>query len=939
MQRELAPFLDSVRRFIPKTRLYTDELRTLAWGTDASEYRLTPKLVIRAKDEEEVSRILSEAFRFHVPVTFRAAGTSLSGQAISNSVLLVAGKNWEKSVYNPKDCSVTLQPGIIGREVNRRLETFGRYFGPDPASIGSCMVGGIVANNASGMSCGVHANADKTLLSARMVFADGTILDTGDEASRSAFAASHPKVLESIEALRDEVVSDKELKALIDRKYSIKNVTGLNLRPLVTYTDPFEIMAHLLVGSEGTLAFLSEATLATLPVTPYKASSMVYFDDLVTAAKAVVALKAAARVSSAEMLDCRSLTSVGDPHLTPDKPGLTALLTEVQASTPEEMSALALEAAKALEPFGVEVRFTDDPEETSSYWAIRAGIFPTVGGLRKEGTTCLIEDVAFHVENLPEATADLSALLDRHGYKDSCIYGHALEGNFHFIINQSFETGEDIARYDSMIRDVARLVVEKYNGSLKAEHGTGRNMASFVEYEWGKKAFGIMKRIKAIFDPSGILNPGVIFNSDPECYLQNLKRVPVLVPRDADATETYKLLNKCIECGFCEVNCVSCGFTLSARMRIVVQREIARRKKSHEPYKVLENAFNYPGKVTCAGDGLCSMSCPMGVNVADMTHQLRREGTGRVGAFAGEWVANHFHGAKNAIRGVLAFAQAARSVVGDKAMGAIGKGLHTVGLPLWSPQTPRPYKPKDVDTGFSGLKVVYFPSCLNQMMGPSPDDKALPLVEEMVSLLNKAGYEVIFPERMDSLCCGSIWESKGQPEIAERKVHELEDALWKASCEGKYPVLCDQSPCLHRMRQHIKKVYLYEPAEFIMKFLKDRLIFHPVDEPIAVHITCTMRLMGIGDRLVELAKLCSNNVTVPDGVGCCAFAGDKGMTNPELNAWALRKLRPALDEAGVREGFSNSRTCEIGLSLHGGVPYRSIVYLVNRVTTPETINQ
>lgn len=938
MQSNLAIFLHSVRSFVPKSRIYSDELRTLAWGTDASEYRLTPKLVIRAKDEKEVSRILSEAFRCNIPITFRSAGTSLSGQAISDSVLLVAGKNWEKSVYNPQDCSVTLQPGIIGREVNRRLAPYGRYFGPDPASIGSCMVGGIVVNNASGMSCGVHANADKTLVSARMVLADGTVLDTGNEASREAFTASHPEVLKSIEALRDEVLSDKELTARIIRKYSIKNVTGLNLRPLVAYTDPFEIMAHLLVGSEGTLAFLSEVTMATLPVTPYKASAMVYFDDIVTAAKAVVALKAAVRVSAAEMLDCRSLTSVGDSHLNPDKPDLTALLTEVQASTPEELSAMASEAAKALEPFGAEVRFTDDPAEAASYWAIRAGIFPTVGGLRKEGTTCLIEDVAFHVEDLPVATADLSALLDRHGYTDSCIYGHALEGNFHFIINQSFETQEDIARYDAMIRDVVLLVVDKYDGSLKAEHGTGRNMASFVGYEWGEKAFGIMKRIKAIFDPLGILNPGVIFNDDPECYLQNLKRLPVLEPRNADATEAYKLLNKCIECGFCEVNCVSCGFTLSSRTRIVVQREIARRRTAGEPYKALEKAFRYPGKVTCAGDGLCSMSCPMGINVADMTHQLRREGTGQAGSFVGEWVANHFHGTKNAIRGVLAVAGAAQGVLGDKMMGAIGNGLHAAGLPLWTPQTPRPYKPKDIDTGSSELKVVYFPSCLNQIMGPSPGDRVRPLIEETVSLLNKAGYEVIFPEKMDSLCCGTIWESKGQPEIAERKVRELEDALWKASCEGRYPVLCDQSPCLHRMRQHIKKMHLYEPAEFIMSFLRDRLDFHPTDEPVAVHITCTMRLMGIGDHLVQLAKLCSSNVTVPDGVGCCAFAGDKGMTHPELNAWALRNLRPALDEAGVQEGFSNSRTCEIGLSLHGGVPYRSIIYLVNRVTTPRITN-
>lgn len=924
-------FQRKISAFLPEDRIYTDELKTLAWGTDASEYRLVPKMVIRAKDEAEVSRVLAAANACGVPVTFRAAGTSLSGQALSDSVLLVAGKNWEKSQYNPEDCSVTLQPGIVGKEVNRRLAKHGRYFGPDPASIGSCMVGGIVSNNASGMSCGVHANSDKTLLSARIVLADGTILDTGDKASRAAFRESHPAFIRAIEQLRDCVGANEALRDRIERKYAIKNVTGLNLRPLVAYTDPFEIIAHLMVGAEGTLGFLSEVTMATLPVKPFKASAMVYFADIVSAAKAVVAMKGI-HLSAAELLDHRSLTSVRDPHLTEDVPDLTALLIEVQAESQHELAALVADSVKALEPFGVAVHFTEDPETVSQYWAIRAGIFPTVGGLREEGTTCLIEDVAFPLESLPEATADLSALLDRHGYTDSCIYGHALEGNFHFIINQRFDTPEEIARYDAMIKDVVRLVVEKYDGSLKAEHGTGRNMAPFVEVEWGAEAFDLMKRVKRVFDPSGILNPGVIFNEDSECYLKDLKQIPVLEPRDADAADAYRQINKCIECGFCEVNCASCGFTLSSRTRIVVQREIARRKKAGEPYKALEKAFNYPGKVTCAADGLCSLSCPMGINVADMTHQLRREDMGAAGTFAGAWVANHFHGTKNAVRGVLGLAGAAHAVLGDKAMGAIGKGLHAVGLPLWTAQTPKGYRPKGIDTGKSERKVVYFPSCLNQMMGPAPGDKVRPLAEETVELLKKAGYEVIFPRHMDGLCCGTIWESKGLPEIADRKLRQLEDALWEVSCEGKYPVLCDQSPCLHRMRKHIRKMHLYEPVEFILKFLQDRLEFHPVDEPVAVHITCSMRLMGLGDALVELAKRCATRVTVPDGVGCCAFAGDKGLTNPELNAWALRKLRGALEEDGVTEGFSNSRTCEMGLSLHGGVPYRSIVYLVNRVT-------
>ena len=786
------------------------------------------------------------------------------------------------------------------------------------------------------MSCGVHANSDQMLLSARIIFADGTVLDTGDGESREAFRRSHPELLDTLLALRDEVLADEKLRSRILRKYSIKNVTGLNLRPLAAYEDPFDIITHLLAGSEGTLAFLSEVHMKTLPIAPYKASAMVYFPDIVTAAQAVVAIKGQA-VSAAELLDKRSLMSVSDPQLSRDVPDLTAVLIETQAETEELLESQAAAVAQKLSEFGAEAAFVSDPAEAAKYWAIRAGIFPTVGGMRKEGTTCLIEDIAFHIEDLSQATADLSALLQRHGYKDSCIYGHALEGNFHFIINQSFETAEDIARYDAMIRDVVQLVVDKYDGSLKAEHGTGRNMAAFVEREWGPEAYSVMKRIKAAFDPEGILNPGVIFNDDPACYLKNFKALPVLTPLHEDAREAYKSINKCIECGFCEVNCVSCGFTLSSRTRIVVRREISRRKAAGEPWESLEKAYRFQGEQTCAADGLCSTSCPMGINVADLTHQLRREHISKTEKGLWSWAADHFRGTKNALRFTLGTAHAAHTVLGDTIMSGLGKGLHGLGLPLWTTATPKAYRVRKTRTAESEKKVVYFPSCLNQMMGTAPKDIERPLVEETVALLAKAGWSVVFPQNMDSLCCGEIWESKGDPETAERKLRELELALLDASRNGLYPVLCDQSPCLHRMRKYFKTLKPYEPAEFIWTFLKDDLVFHPTAEPVSVHVTCSTRLMGLSDTIVQLAKLCSSNVVVPEGTGCCAFAGDKGMTTPELNAYALRKLRPQLLEKGVQEGFSNSRTCEIGLSLHGGVPYRSIVYLVNRVTTKKEI--
>ena len=832
---------------------------------------------------------------------------------------------------------IRLQPGIIGQRVNDLLRPYGRKFAPDPASIKSAMVGGIVMNNASGMNCGTHANSDKMLLSARLVLADGTVLDTGDEESKKQFAEKKPEFVQKIKDLRDEVRKNVKLCERIKYKYAIKNVTGLNILPFVRFDDPFDIITHLMVGSEGTLAFLSEVTMNTEFDYPFKASAMLYFKEIKEACKAVVAMKKLVNakgewiVKSAELLDKKSLASVNDTT----GENLTAILTETKASTKEELQQYIAQIEDCLKQFTTftPVRFTDDPKEYGKFWAMRSGVFPAVGGTRKLGTTCLIEDVAFHIEDLPEATADLQDLIARHGYDDACIYGHTLEGNYHFIINQSFKTAEDVKKYERLMDDVKTLVVDKYDGSLKAEHGTGRNMAPFVRYEWGDDAFAVMKAVKELFDPDGLLNPGVIFNDDPECHVKHFKPLPLTNP----------LVDRCIECGFCEVNCLTCGFALSSRQRIIIQREIARLKatgEDNERLKALVKGYKYWGNETCAGDGLCSTSCPMHINMGELTHVIRQQEMpeGSMGYTIGNFAANHFAGMKSALRPVLTLADTAHTVLGTKAMSAITGGMHSLlNIPLWTPAMPKAFhvdkhlearQPKEKN------KVVYFPSCINQTMGlPHKSPEEMALVNKMVSLLNKAGYEIVFPKNMDKLCCGTIWESKGMMDIADRKSKELEEALWAASEEGKWPVLCDQSPCLHRMRETIKKMHLYEPAEFIYTFLRDRLAFTPINEPVAIHITCSMRRMGLGDTIVALAKLCSTDVFVPEEVGCCGFAGDRGFTHPEVNKYALRKLRPQLEKKGIRMGYSNSRTCEIGLTTNSGIPYESIVYLVDQCTT------
>ncbi|MBR4171138.1 MAG: FAD-binding oxidoreductase [Kiritimatiellae bacterium] len=917
------------------------DIDRLAWGTDAGFYRLLPKEVLMPSDERDVVAILSRARKEGKSVTFRAAGTSLSGQAITDSLLVVCGKEWEGFKVLDGGVRIRLQPGVVGGRVNEILHAFGRRFTPDPASVNSAMVGGIVMNNASGMSCGTHSNSYRMLDSVRIVLADGTTLDTGDAESRAAFAVSHPDFIKKLLALRDRVRADTELSERIRRKYSIKNVTGLTILPFVEYEDPFDIIAHLMPGSEGTLAFLSEIVFRTGEIAPLSESALLLFPKARTACEAVAAIKKTGAAVAAEFFDRRAMRVVEKdfPELVslPDEAG--ALLVKTEAASTAELAEKRARIETTLEPFPLAspAKFTADGVTVARYWAMRNGIFPAVGGTREIGTTCLIEDVAVPIESLADATDDLQRLFLAHGYHDAVIYGHALDGNWHFILNQRFDTPEAIAQYDGMMRDVISLVTEKYGGSLKAEHGTGRNMAPFVRKEWGDAAYALMKDVKELFDPDGILNPGVIFNEDDGSYVRNLKPLPRLAP----------IVDRCIECGFCEVKCVAHGYAMSSRQRIVVQREIARLSRLGETdpaarrsAKRLTRQFRKIGRDLCAGDGLCSTGCPVGINTGELIHEIRERERSALTRGFGSFSANHLSLVAGCAGMMLRLASLGRAVLGNRVMAAICRALHKGSfgaIPLWTPSVPGVIRMKGIAakaTVKSAEKVVYFPSCINQRMGAVQGGR--PLVEETVELLGKAGYEVVFPQGMENLCCGMIWESKGMPAVADRKTAELKKALVEASENGKWPILCDQSPCLHRMREKIQGLNLYEPAEFIDRFVLDRVAITPVDETVAVHITCSTRRMGLAETIVRVAKKCASKVVVPEEIGCCAFAGDKGFTNPELNAWALRKLKGQIEAAGAVHGYSNSRTCEIGLATHSGISYESIVSLVNRAARAAT---
>eukprot|EP01060_Flectonema_neradi_P003942 TRINITY_DN12594_c2_g1_i1.p1 TRINITY_DN12594_c2_g1~~TRINITY_DN12594_c2_g1_i1.p1 ORF type:complete len:1019 (+),score=173.64 TRINITY_DN12594_c2_g1_i1:64-3120(+) len=939
---------------IRPSQIFTDPVRTFAYGTDASFYRMIPKIVVKAETENDIKIILRHAQKCETPVTFRAAGTSLSGQAVTDSVLVKishTGKNWRQYEISEDATTVKVGPGLIGGEVNRLLQRHCKErnlmqmkLGPDPASIDSCMIGGIVNNNSSGMCCGVDRNTYNTIKDLRVILADGTTLDTSCEDSVMSFRATHRQLLSGIAAIRDTVDDNPSLKQTIERKFKIKCTTGYAINSFIDHTDPIEILKHLIVGSEGTLAFVSSATYFTVPEYPQKASAFLMFDSQYAACKIATILKVnKSAVSAAELFDRASLRE-GEksdkfkklvPTVVGCGPKCAGILLEVRSKTSDELQQdiahitdmLLREGAETLDG---KIVFHAEKEDYEALWDMRRGLIPKVGGSRRVGTSVLIEDVACPIENLADMTIDLLDMFETQGYHDACIFGHALDGNLHLLFSQGFSTQSELDQYNNMMDSLADIVAVRYKGSLKAEHGTGRNVASFVELEWGSAAYSIMWGLKDLFDPKMLLNPGVLLCEDKTVHSKNLKVMPI----------ASSLIDSCIECGFCESNCPSKDITLTPRQRIATYRELARLYASGSKNKIRAAEFfrSYAdiAERTCAADGMCEEKCPVSINTGKLMKEVRMseiEINGNAEKIT-LFMAKNFTLTSASMRAMLATAKVAGSVIGKKNVSRLSKfAVKITGLtgtvPQYSPYLPGAAKniripEASTESGSEPREVIFIPSCVCRIMNTDAP-------RALTEIMKRAGYTIKVLPNSSSMCCGMMFGSKGFVKAADFCEEKLIMSLKSFSQDGKIPIVCENSPCAKQLGDsgRLVGIEVYDPVSFIYHNRR-RLQWNVTKDAIAIHVPCSSKKSKNSASFEHLASLCATTV-VDSQIPCCGTAGDRGLRYPELPSSAISHL----NEAAVGlPSYSTSTTCEMGLSTHTSTQWASFITLVEESTRP-----
>lgn len=893
-------------------------------ANDASHYLLTPTLVAKPKTAQQISEIFQISQKHDLGITFRSGGTSLSGQSVTDSLLVDTRKNFKEIAVLANGLKVRVQPGLTVNRVNASLKKYGRKLGPDPASEIACTIGGVIANNSSGMACGTEFNTYKTLSSLIFVLPSGTLLDSSKTDADNQLRIKEPEIYAGLLELRKRIVEKPQLVEKINNAYSIKNTMGYGLNSFVDFEKPIDILTHLIVGSEGTLAFIAEATFNTLPLLAKSATSLLIFDELELATKSLPALKNS-DAAVIELLDISSLKVAQREHMADtvlkqlEFKNHAGLLIEYQAETEFQLDALIDNAHQVFKNLPIKSgELTKSVEIRNELWHARKGLYAAVAGNRPSGTTALLEDISVPMKHLHETTTHLGELLKKHHYLDSVIFGHAKDGNLHFLLNEKFHDPSSLQRYEDFTQDMVELVLS-HDGSLKAEHGTGRIMAPFVKRQFGAELYQIMVDLKKLVDKRNILNPGIIINENENIHIENLKVSPV-IDQEVD---------KCVECGYCETVCPSKDLTLTPRQRITIRRikKDAERNNDQELIEAINANYDYQALDTCAVDGMCATACPVHINTGDLVKRLRSEQQSFVSQSFGSLAASKWSATTTLLSGLLTTAKNVPAPIVETVNKILRQISGNNSMPLWNKALPGGGKSR-LALNSDNPDLVYFPSCINSLYGESDIQRAF------LNLCEKVGLKVLIPTGIQDLCCGTPWASKGLTQGYEVMALKTKQEIMRQVTKENLVVVSDATSCTHGLTQIFGETQI--PIVDVLQFVNEKILplvkIKTKLSSLVIHPTCSGVELGINKHMTALAEAISEEVIVPLDWTCCGFAGDRGLLHPELTQAATSTQAQELSSHKYVAYASSNRPCQIGLSIATGQNYVHLVELVDQVS-------
>ena len=927
--------VDSLRQVVGKDNVLDNDLWREIYARDASYFDIKPECVVRPRTEEDVRRVLKIAETSGCGVTFRSAGTSLSGQTVGPGIICELRTGWNSAEVRDNGSKIWFEPGLTANQVNNILRPHHHHIGPDPASSSAATMGGILSNNSSGMEAGVAHNSYHTLVSMKFMLTNGHSYDSASGADRKRFAETERDLCAGLTEIRQHILSDDAIRNRIATKYKIKNVTGYAMNSFLDYEDPMDIFIHLMIGGEGTLGFIVSAVLETVPLFSTYSSAMLYFPTVTQAAACAASLGESGALA-VEMMDYASLRST--QGLRPDMPkGTTAMLVDYGANSSEEMRALTERLRPEISALPGLIHlddFTTTVAERQRLWHLRDGVFPCVAGVRQPGATVILEDVAAPVEDLDRLVEGVQQLFRKHGY-DGAIFGHARAGNIHPLVTSRMDSGKELDNFKSFMEGFVTHVLS-LNGSLKGEHGTGRAIAPFVEREWGPEIYSLMCKVKRLADPSGILNPGVMINDDPEAYIKPMKSMDIFGEQLG-----YPEADKCIECGYCEHVCPSRDITLTPRQRLQARRVIARTGS-----KELEKQYRYIGNETCCADGSCQMPCPMNINTGTVTDAVRAVTNASIFDKALSASAGHYGKVEKVLRGLLKTAVATEKVISPYPLIWATDFMHKLyrQSPHWSRHFPMPPAIPWRESA-SVPDFVYFPACVTRIFGGSTLGKD-DMMTVMLRIAARCGYNMVLPKDMQGACCSQIWEHKGDPEGQRIVAHTTVDTFYRLSRKGKVPIVCDTTSCTHTLlslahkegildKEHLEKysrLKIIDITRWLSEYAMPKLRVVRPKNRVLLHPTCASRITGLDKLMIEVARKCAKYVEVPDEAYCCGAAGDRGFIFPEVARSATKAERKETEGEDYDGCYSLARTCEISMMDTIKRPYESIVYLVDETT-------